>query len=177
LPPFQSLVISRISARTRTLSTGFAESKMTQDVSQVEVKVMLRDTVIRAYKGLLLSSSLWSLCGTQLLRHEIVVESGGVIFERSKYPIPELFVKWSGLKTEGVKECIGAAVLDGVGFGTLHEFFSKAFFRTGMATASVLTCSQAAHISPSKPPISSPFSPLRKKATGYHSVCPVLATL
>jgi ABC-type sugar transport system ATPase subunit len=44
--------------------------------------------------------------------------------------------------------------------------------RAGAATASVRTCSQAAQISPSKPPKTSPFSPLRKNATGYHSACP-----
>jgi hypothetical protein len=30
---------------------------------------------------------------------------------------------------------------------------------------------------PSKPPNTSPFSSLRKNATGYHSACPVIATL
>ena len=133
---------------------------------------MLRVTVIRASKGLLLSSSIWSLCGTQFLRHEIVLVSDWVIFQRSEYPVPELFVKWSCLKTEGVEERVGAPALNRISLGTLHQFPAKALPRTGTATASVLTCSQAAQISPSKPPSTSPFSSLRKKATGYHSACP-----
>jgi hypothetical protein len=52
--------------------------------------------------------------------------SGRMIFKRPKDAIPELFVKWSCLKTEGVKECIGAAALDRIEFRTLHQFLSKA---------------------------------------------------
>jgi hypothetical protein len=64
--------------------------------------------------------------GTQFLRHEIVMVSDWVIFQRPKYPVPEFFVKWSCLKTEGVKERIGAAALNRVGFGALHQFLTKA---------------------------------------------------
>ena len=56
----------------------------------------------------------------------MVLVSDRVIFQRPKYPVPELFVKWSGLKTEGVKECIGATALDRIGFGTLHQLLAKA---------------------------------------------------
>jgi hypothetical protein len=64
--------------------------------------------------------------GTQFLRHEIVLVSGGMIFKRPKYPVPEFFVKWSCLKTEGVEVCIRAVALDRIEFRTLHQFLSKA---------------------------------------------------
>jgi hypothetical protein len=53
--------------------------------------------------------------GIQFLRHEIMPVSNGVIFKRPKCPVPELFVKWSRLKTEGVKECIGTSALNRIG--------------------------------------------------------------
>ena len=49
-----------------------------------------------------------------------------MIFKRPKDAVPELFVKWSCLKTEGVEECIGATALDRISFGTLHQFLAKA---------------------------------------------------
>jgi hypothetical protein len=57
-----------------------------------------------------------------------VLVSGGVIFERPKYPVPELFVESSRLKTEGVEERVGATALDRIGFGTRHQFPAKALF-------------------------------------------------
>jgi len=90
-----------------------------------------------------------------------------MIFKRPKDSVPELFVKWSRLKTESVEECIGATALDRIGLGTLHQFLAKATppHRRGHR--------KAAQISPSNPPSTSPFSSLRKKATGYHSARPV----
>jgi hypothetical protein len=35
-----------------------------------------------------------------------------MIFKRPKDAVPELFVEWLRLKTEGVEECIGATALD-----------------------------------------------------------------
>ena len=49
-----------------------------------------------------------------------------MIFKRPKYAVPQLFVKASCLKTEGVKVCISAAAFDRIGFGTLHQFLAKA---------------------------------------------------
>jgi hypothetical protein len=49
-----------------------------------------------------------------------------MIFKRSKNAVPELFVKWSGLKTEAVEECIGATALNRIGCGTLHQFLAEA---------------------------------------------------
>src|SRR5580704_12068301 len=49
-----------------------------------------------------------------------------MIFKHPKYSVPKFFVKWSCLKAECVEECIGATALDRVGFGTLHQFLSKA---------------------------------------------------
>ena len=57
---------------------------------------------------------------------------------------------------------------------TLRQFRAKAMPSRRRGHGSVLTCSQAAQIFPSKPPNISPFSSLRKKATGYHSACPVI---
>jgi hypothetical protein len=89
-----------------------------------------------------------SSAGTKFLRHEIVLVSDRVIFQRPKYPVPEFFVKWSCLKTEGVKERICAAAFDRVGFGTLHQFPAKALssHRHGHREDS--------HVQPSSPNIS-----------------------
>ncbi len=48
-----------------------------------------------------------------------------MIIEHSKDAITELFVERSRLKTEGVEERIGAATLNCIKFGTLHQFLAK----------------------------------------------------
>jgi hypothetical protein len=50
-------------------------------------------------------------------------------------------------------------------------FFRGPWSRAGAATASVLTWSHPAQMSPSGPPKTSPFSSRTKKAAGYHSAC------
>src|SRR5271166_4233651 len=74
--------------------------------------------------------------------------SDGVIFQRPKYSVPELFVKWPCLKTEGVEECIGAAALDRIEFRTLHHLPTKAMpaYRRGYRKDS--------NVQPSRPNIS-----------------------
>ena len=86
--------------------------------------------------------------GIQFLSHEIMLEPDRMIFKRPKYAIPELFVKWSRLKTEGVKVCICATALDRIGFGTLHQFLAKAMpsHRRGYRKGS--------NVQPSRPNIS-----------------------
>jgi hypothetical protein len=63
--------------------------------------------------------------GIQFLSHEIVLVPNRMIFKRPEYAVPELFVKWSCLKTEGVEVCIGATAHDRIGLGTLHQFRAK----------------------------------------------------
>ena len=89
-----------------------------------------------------------SFSGTQFLSHEIMLVSGGMIFQRFKYPVPELFVKWPRLKTEGVEVCIGAAALNRIGFGTLHQFLSKALSSRWHSDR------EDSHVQPSSPNIS-----------------------
>ena len=52
--------------------------------------------------------------------------SDRMILKCPKNAISEFFVEWSGLKTEGVEECIGAAALDCIEFCTLHQIPAKA---------------------------------------------------
>src|ERR1700682_787024 len=86
--------------------------------------------------------------GIQILSHEIMLVSDGMIFKRPKDAIPELFVKWSCLKAEGVEKCIGAAALDGIEFRTFHQFPAKAMptHRRGYRKRS--------HVQPCRPNIS-----------------------
>jgi hypothetical protein len=58
-----------------------------------------------------------SFGGIQVLSHEVMLVSGRMILKNPKDAEPELFVKWSCLKTEGVKERIGASALN----RTLHQ--------------------------------------------------------
>jgi hypothetical protein len=71
-----------------------------------------------------------------------------MIFKRPEYAVPELFVKWSRLETEGVKVCICATALDRIGLGTLHQFLAKATpqHRRGYRKGS--------HMQPSRPDMS-----------------------
>jgi hypothetical protein len=64
--------------------------------------------------------------GIQFLSHEIMLVPDRMILKRPEYAVPELFVKRSRLKTEGVKVCIGATALNRIGLGTLHQFLAKA---------------------------------------------------
>jgi hypothetical protein len=85
------------------------------------------------------------LGGFQLLGNEVKLVSGRIILKHSKDPLSEFLNRQgSRLKIEGVEECIGAAALDRIKFRTLRQFRAKAMPRAGAATASVLTCSQAA---------------------------------
>jgi hypothetical protein len=58
---------------------------------------------IRSKFGGRVGKFLFSCTGTQFLRHEIVLVSGRAIFKCPKYPVSELLIKWSRLKTEGVE--------------------------------------------------------------------------
>ena len=64
--------------------------------------------------------------GIQLLIHEIMPVSDGVLLKRPKDAIPEFFVEGSRLKTEGVEECVRAAPLDRTKLRTLHQVLAKA---------------------------------------------------
>ena len=74
-----------------------------------------------------------------------------MIFKRPKYSVPELFVKWSCLKTEGVKECIGAAALDRIVFRKLHQLPAKALSSHRHGHRKRSHVQPAAQICPSKP--------------------------
>jgi len=63
---------------------------------------------------------------SQLLSHEVMLVTFGMVLKRSKDAISEFLVKGSRLKTEGVKECIRAAALHRVKFRTLHQFLAEA---------------------------------------------------
>jgi hypothetical protein len=84
----------------------------------------------------------FSLFGSRFLRHEIVLMSYRMILKRPECAVPELFVKWSCLKTEGVEICISAAALDRIKFRTLYQFLAKATPSRRQAIARVLTCSR-----------------------------------
>ena len=60
--------------------------------------------------------------GIQLLSHEVMLVPGGMILKHPKDAISEFFVEGSRLKTEGVKESIGASALNRIKFRTLHQF-------------------------------------------------------
>jgi len=87
----------------------------------------------------------------QFLSHEIILAADRMIFKRPEYAVPELFVKWSCLKTEGVKVCIRAAALYRIEFRTLYQFPAKPTPAHWHAYRKrPHTCSQAAQICPIK---------------------------
>ena len=60
--------------------------------------------------GTLLDALLFA--GIQFLSHEVMLVSGRMILKHPKGGAPQFFIKRLCLKTEGVKECIGASALD-----------------------------------------------------------------
>jgi hypothetical protein len=95
-----------------------------------------------------------------------------MILKASQNAIPEFFIKKVALETEGVEDASVQPRSTAQSSARFIDSLPKPCPRAGAATASVLTCSQAAQISRSKPPNTSPFSALRKKATGYHFSLP-----
>jgi hypothetical protein len=75
--------------------------------------------------------------------------SSRMILKHPKDAIPEFFVEWSGLETEGVEECIGAAALDRIEFRTLHQLPAKA-----MPSRRRGYYRKRTHVQPSRPNIS-----------------------